>query len=265
MWLPQPGNVTLALQQLDGQITNIATGFPWTNEINNTFYPALYIETNTLNYDVTGAATGVFTFTNKAPFPDISTIGTQENFVVQALFYLQLNAGSYHLAVRSDDGFALNAGATPATASQVLGQFDGGRANTTPNDIFITAPTNGFYSMNLLYFQEGSGASLEFYSISNGVPILINDPTNPNSLQAFAALMVPNPVTILNPAYSGTTTTFSFQTQASFTYYVEYKNTLADPSWTLLTTITGDGTTPIVTDNTANGATRFYRVRAPAR
>jgi len=185
--------------------------------------------------------------------------------VVQALFYLQLNAGSYHLAVRSDDGFGLNTGATPATATQVIGQYNSGRANTTPSDIFITAPTNGFYPMNLLYFQEGSGASLEFYSISSGGSILINDPTNPNSLKAFAALVTPSPVTLLNPAYSAGTTTFSFQTQPSFTYYVEYKNTLADPTWTLLTTIAGDGTAPVVTDSTANGATRFYRVRTPAQ
>lgn len=262
---PQPGNVTLAAEQLNGQITNQATGFPWTNEINNTFFPALDIETNTLNYDVTGAPTGSYTFATKSPFPDISTSGAQYNFVVQALFYLHLNAGSYHLVVRSDDGFGLNNGPTPANATQVLGQFNSGRANTTPSDIFVNAPSNGYYPMNLLYFQEGSGASLEFYSITGGVPILINDPANPNSLKAFAALSVPYAVTILNPAHSGNSTTFTFATQPGFTYYVEYKNSLADPAWTLLTTIAGDGTSPVVTDTTANGATRFYRVRIPAQ
>jgi hypothetical protein len=258
---PEPGSIASALLELNGQVTNSATGFPWTNVINNTFAAASYLETNTLNYDITGTPTGTFTFAYKSPFPDISTTGAQLNFVVQALFYMQLNAGSYHLVVRSDDGFNLTAGPTPASASQVLGQFNGGRANTTPTDMFVTAPTNGFYPMNLLYFQEGSGGSLEFYSISNGVPILINDPTNPGSIKAFAAVTPAVPVTILNPAHSGAITTFSFQTQASHTHFVEYKNALSDPSWTPLQTINGDGSIANVTDNTASGTARFYRVR----
>jgi hypothetical protein len=42
---------------------------------------------------------------------------------------------------------------------------------------------------------------------------------------------------------------------------VEYKNTLSATSWTPLSTIPGTGSMTTVTDSTASGAMRFYRVR----
>ena len=42
---------------------------------------------------------------------------------------------------------------------------------------------------------------------------------------------------------------------------VDYKNNLSDPSWTLLTTIAGDGRDHTVSDSPHLPMTRFYRVR----
>ena len=261
-----PAVLTLsnAWRELQGLIIDTNSSAPYINLATN---PAtgsnFYLETNTITYDITGAATGSFTFTNRSPFPYVPAGAVNNNIVLQALTYLQLNAGSYHLVVRSDDGFQFTAGPTPANTNTLLGFFDLGRANTTPSDIYFTVTTNGLYPMSLFYVQESGGGNIEFYSITNGTPILVNDPTNPNSIKAFAALASSsaNPVRILSPAHSAGVTTFSFLTQSGHTHFVEYKNLFSDPSWTPLQTIPGNGSNTNVTDGTASGSQRFYRVR----
>jgi hypothetical protein len=188
--------------------------------------------------------------------------GQNNNIALEALMYLQLNAGNYVIAVRSDDGFKLTAGPTPGDTNLVLGFFDGGRGNGAPSTIYLTVQTSGVYPMRLLYFQAGSGGNVEFYSLNHGTPVLINDPNVAGSIKAYQAVVaVANPVTILNPAHSGNTTTFSFLSQAGHTHYVEYKNALTDANWTPLTTNSGDGTIQNVSDTGASGAARLYRIR----
>jgi len=96
-----------------------------------------------------------------------------------------------------------------------------------------------------------------------GTPVLVNDTTNATAIKAFQIIGSPVvPVTILNPAHSGNTTTFSFLTQSGHTHYVEYKDNITDLNWTPLSTIPGTGAMTLVTDSTATGKTRFYRVRS---
>jgi hypothetical protein len=128
--------------------------------------------------------------------------------------------------------------------------------------MYCTVATNGLIPMRLLYFQAGSGGNLEFYSINNGTPILINDLSNPNAIKSFQTSVAASPVTILNPAHAGAVTTFSFLSQSGHTHFVEYKNALTDVSWTSLTNITGNGSITNVTDSSASNSTRFYRVRS---
>ncbi len=249
--------------ELAGQIIDTNSAAPYINLATNPVSGSnFYLETNTITYDITGAATGTFTFTNRSPIPYVPAGAVNNNIVFQALMYMQLNVGSYHLVVRSDDGFEYTAGPTPANTNLVLGLFDLGRANTTPSDIYFTVQTNGLYPMSLFYVQEQLGGNIEFYSITNGTPILVNDPTNPNSIKVFQALAsVANPVTILNPARAGGVTSFSFLTQSGHTHYVEYKTFFTDLSWTALQTVPGSGSVTNITDSTAGGSQRFYRVR----
>ena len=161
-------------------------------------------------------------------------------------------------AVRSDDGFKLTEG--PTYTNLTLGLFDGGRGNGAASTMYVTVLTNGLYPMRLLYFQAGSGGNLEFYSINNGTPTLIND-TNSTAIKAFQVVAsAALPVTILNPAHTGNATTFNFLTQPGHTHYIEYKNDLSDVTWLPLTTVGGDGSVTNITDNTASGATRFLEL-----
>src|SRR5205823_5181599 len=54
---------------------------------------------------------------------------------------------------------------------------------------------------------------------------------------------------------SGNSFSAAFATQAGTTYEVVYKNSLGDPTWTLLQSINGDGTVKTFTDVNASGAT----------
>ncbi len=84
---------------------------------------------------------------------------------------------------------------------------------------------------------------------------------NPADNSASASVTVPAPPRITTPVLSGGTAGFSIATEAGVTYMVYYKNSLADADWTLLTTISGDGTVKSVTDPGPLPPTRFYTVR----
>jgi hypothetical protein len=55
---------------------------------------------------------------------------------------------------------------------------------------------------------------------------------------------------------------FSFQTVSNQTYDVQYKNALADPAWTDLETIEGDGQIHFIT-NVVSSSQGYYRIRSP--
>jgi len=246
--------------QLAGMRTNPVTSQPYPNLANGgPNADGSYAETNSLNYDITATPTGTPAFPFKSEFPYVPAGSPNNNIALEARMYLQLTNGNYVFVVRSDDGCKLTEG--PTTTNLLLGQFDGGRGNGTPSIFYATVLTNGLYPMRLFYYQAGSGGNLEFYTLNNGTPVLVNDSTNATSIKAFQILGTPAaPVALLNPAHSGNTTTFSFLTQSGHTHYVEFKTSINDVNWTPLTTIGGNGSMTNVTDSGASNSTRFYRV-----
>ena len=80
--------------------------------------------------------------------------------------------------------------------------------------------------------------------------------TNPNFF-----MLVPVSGISLSAAHSGTGTSLSFPTQPGVIYRVFYTSDLS-AGWTLLSTISGDGTTKSVSDS-SGAAVRFYKVVAP--
>jgi hypothetical protein len=249
--------------QLAGLLTN-GLGVPYPNTATNANGSNFYAESNTINYDITGGPTGSFTFPTKSPFPYVPASGTNNWIAMEAEFYAQLGVGQYIIQVRSDDGFRLTCGPTPTDTNFVVGQFDGGRGNGTPTTMYVNVTTAGLYPMRLLYYQGMFGGNVEFYSLnraSGNTPILINDTNSVSSLRAFQAAPAGSPVTILNLAHSGATTTFSFLTQSGHNYVVQYKVNLTDPTWLLLTNVTGNGATANIVDPGAGGTSRFYHVQ----
>jgi len=133
--------------------------------------------------------------------------------------------------------------------------------------------------------------------ISSGLPFVVGDGTNPSTLHlvggshSFASGLIISsnssltgcgtiigdvvnhgtiatncggatvPPTLTNVAAVSDTFSFSFQSQNSVPYTIDYKNTLNDPSWATLKVVTGAGNLMTVTDPQTNSVTRFYRIR----
>jgi hypothetical protein len=72
------------------------------------------------------------------------------------------------------------------------------------------------------------------------------------------------PVTVVpleNPAWDTGGFRFSLPTQSGRVYALEYKDSLTDNHWTAVPLVAGNGGTVLLTDSTATGTQRFYRVR----
>jgi len=71
----------------------------------------------------------------------------------------------------------------------------------------------------------------------------------------------PLPVSILNPAKTGTDFVLSFATDINRTYVVQYASSLPASNWATLTTIAGNGGIVNATDYNVPSGQRFYRVQ----
>jgi hypothetical protein len=66
---------------------------------------------------------------------------------------------------------------------------------------------------------------------------------------------------LTDPTWSADGFTLSLPTQSGRVYALEYTDSLADVAWTPLPLVAGTGGERTLTDPTATGAQRFYRVR----
>jgi len=86
----------------------------------------------------------------------------------------------------------------------------------------------------------------------------------PGSDHDLALVGAAPPLPQLKPvdiAYGSGLFTCSVPTQRGRVYRLEYKNSLADAAWTALPLTAGNGAVQVLSDSTAAGAQRFYRVR----
>jgi uncharacterized delta-60 repeat protein len=67
-------------------------------------------------------------------------------------------------------------------------------------------------------------------------------------------------VQLFNPIHNTTTFSASVATEPGYDYVLEFKNSLGDSTWTALPPVPGDGTVKALTDPSATGPWRFYRV-----
>ena len=76
-------------------------------------------------------------------------------------------------------------------------------------------------------------------------------------------MLVPATGIKLSATRAGSNVLVTFPTQAGSSYRVFYSTGLSAGSWTLLNTVLGDGTVKSVSDSTASGNQRFYKVTSP--
>jgi hypothetical protein len=67
---------------------------------------------------------------------------------------------------------------------------------------------------------------------------------------------------LTNPRLNGNNFSVSVDSQTGVTYILECKDTLADASWTAISTVTGTGSQITLSNDSASSSRRIYRVRA---
>jgi len=270
---PAPVSSVWAEAVLGGGIVNTNTSQSVAPSLNTVF-----VETNTINYELCGTnqPEGWYTFPGERAFPAISlapysncaetnnpdgTPNGPDDFALSTVMYVQLNAGLYQWAVRSDDGFRLATGTGAMPTNTVIMDYEGGRSAQNPSVFNFIIPVTGVYPMRLLYYQGGFGASLELYSIDpiSGQSVLINDPNNVNSIKVYQASSANPLLDLLNPQHKGNTTTFSFLTASGKTHTVQYETSL-NATWQTLIVVAGNGSVTNIVDATATNSSRYYRV-----
>jgi alpha-tubulin suppressor-like RCC1 family protein len=104
-----------------------------------------------------------------------------------------------------------------------------------------------------------------YYGETNVPPSLANVIAIAGGSTHFLALIgqapPPSSARLLNPAWSAQGFSVSAPTRSGHVYRLEYKDSLGDPAWNALPLVAGSGAMRTLTDTTANGQARFYRVR----
>lgn len=86
--------------------------------------------------------------------------------------------------------------------------------------------------------------------------------TRPVDLDSVSISQAAYPVNLLAPTHTGTTFSFSFQSQPGVQHLAQYQSEITNPTWTTLETIAGDGTLKTVTHTNPPAGPLWYRVNS---
>ena len=167
---------------------------------------------DTINFEKEGAqidlidleqnALGSFT---SQTFPGIpGSDGTTDKFAVEVVGFLDLKAGEQTFAIsvtaertdiNDDDGFQVFVARNPrdffgqkvAEYQRIAPGFQNNWRNE--NQFTVNAPQAGLYPVRILYWQTGSGCSLDFYTVdgASGARVLVNDPSNSDACLLYTS------------------------------------------------------------------------------
>jgi hypothetical protein len=156
----------------------------------------------------------------------------------------------------------------PTTGSTTTNSVGGARGNGLPNawlritregDVFTTyRSTNGTAWVQLGSTTVDLGPTAE---VGMGVASHRAGRTVTATFTDFSVTQGVAQPQIVNPAYTGSSFTASFNTQSGATYVVQYNNDLNTANWQTLATVPGDGNPYIINDAGPLPSKRFYRVR----
>ena len=105
---------------------------------------------------------------------------------------------------------------------------------------------------------------------NNGLPVVVNiggvntvRATSGGNVNANYFMFVPVTTINISATQSGGNAVISFPTTAGSSYRVYYSSSLTGGTWTQLATVSGNGAVKSVSDPTAGGSVRFYKVTSP--
>jgi hypothetical protein len=189
-----------------------------------------------VNFDQNGGEAGNFRASAAEPqnvddlfIPGIPGPGT-DNIAAEALTFVEIpQAGIYTMVVNSDDGFRVTSGTTNNPTQIELGKYDGGRG-AADSEFYFRATQPGVYFMRLLYFEGGSDARVEWFTVNaDGTRALVGG-TQPGALKAFRVRTVAEP--------TGSTNNITSIARSGNSVVITYTGTLKSAA-----TVTGPYTT----------------------
>ncbi len=128
---------------------------------------------------------------------------------------------------------------------------------------FVPATGHRYAAVGFLGLTAESGANLDashtmsLDQVTLGHGLRLHSVAATNTGAKFNVVAA----TRLTISRTGGDVALSFPTAAGFSYHLECKNALNDSPWTPLTSRAGNGDTQTVTDSSAGGSARFYRLR----
>lgn len=118
-------------------------------------------------------------FTGASGVPGLAPDFSHENIACEMFAYLELTAGVHRFGAVSDDGFLVRSGTGLRDASGTTLFTRDGSYNGNFDFVVESA---GLYPVRCLWYENGSGATFQLFSVDLGDPnarVLINDPANP--------------------------------------------------------------------------------------
>jgi hypothetical protein len=109
-------------------------------------------------------------------------------------------------------------------------------------------------------FGQWSVVSSGIATSTNG-HMEINLPAPTNHMAFYKLVGLSSPAVLINASRSGSQFQFQFYAATNATYTVQRKNSLAQPNWQTVTTITGNNSLKTVVDNGATAASGYYRLQ----
>src|SRR4051812_1030563 len=206
---PVANSYIRAFKQINGTLVDTNNALvlnaanPGPNTDGSYFYDTINFDKDAAFVNVTDENGGVVAAFSPDYFPGIpGQEASTENFVVEAICYLSLPAGTTVLGIstaadRTDanDDDSYNAFVAPhprdffGTRVSVAERHTGSAFAANQHletQLVLIAPQAGIYPFRILYWQTGLAANLQFYSIdANENRVLVNDPNDPNALVAY--------------------------------------------------------------------------------
>lgn len=172
--------------------------------------------------------------------------GTQGPFIMWSTDALQYYNGTAWVSVLPMDTSWHRVKLTCYVSGTKAGRFDLSVDNAIVGDSLVWR--NVFSPVGTLRLAAFRGSVMDYGDMDH---LVIRA-----APEAAAAL----PVTLLQPAHSGTAFTFAFQSVAGTNYRPQYNTALSATGWMDLSVVTGDGTEKTVTHDNPPAGPLFYRV-----
>jgi hypothetical protein len=130
-----------------------------------------------------------------------------------------------------------------------LGEFNGNGRGATDTIFGFFVPEPGVYPFRCSHMNGGGEGNVEWFSVNNGVKILVNDRGNANALKAYRARTAVQPLPTISIASQGANVVITF------TGVLQWADKV-DGSWNDDQAATSPKTVPV-----SGGAAKFWRAR----